>query len=435
MKAAAWIFAAFMLVAAGGAAWWMWLTVHGRSSAVAAIGDAPLPPAAGGRSAERSGSVFLPTPDTAFGAPTVRALTLPAVAGGNSVWGAFGRDHRGHIYVGVSVGDAGASPHLLDYDPRADVWRDRGNAIDELRRLKLLHDGESQVKLHSRIVEAADGLLYFSTFDEAGEDQHSMSLPRWGGHLWRMQPADGQWEHLLSTKEALIAVGTTGRNVYALGYFDHVLHVYDTETGTARSTPIGAAGGHVSRNLIVGSDEHAFVTRVVADANGSYRGELVELDHTLTELAAHPLADYPGTEKPASHHGIVAAAYLADDRLVFTTHSGQLYLILPTPGSAATVKALGWFHPDGAAYAPSLFAFSGETLAAGVAKRDKGEFEWVVHNIETGLSGAFALDTGELPKLLLYGSITRDDLGRFYVGGWSDNRPVVLQIDAGNCAR
>ena len=65
-----------------------------------------------------------------------------------------------------------------------------------------------QVKLHSRIVEAADGLLYFSTFDEAGEDQHSMSLPRWGGHLWRMQPADGQWEHLLSTKEALIAVKT-----------------------------------------------------------------------------------------------------------------------------------------------------------------------------------------------------------------------------------
>ena len=435
MKAAAWIFAALMLVAAGGAAWWMWQTVAGSTSA-AALGDtAALPAAALRPIAERSGSVFLPTPDSAFGSPTVRALSLPDLPGGTSVWGAFGRDRRGHIYVGVSVGDAEESPHLLDYDPATDAWRDRGNAIDELRRLGLLRDGESQVKLHSRIVEAADGLLYFATFDEAGEDQQAMTLPRWGGHLWRMQPDNGQWEHLLSTKEALIAIGTTGRHVYALGYFDHVLHVYDTETGESRHTRIGAAGGHVSRNLLVGSDEHAFVPRVIADADGGYRAELVELDHTLAELAVHPLADYPGKERPASHHGIVGAAYLADDSLVFTTHTGQLYLVVPTPGSAATVKALGWFHPDGESYAPSLFPFSGETLVAGVAKRDKGSFEWVVHDIESGLSGAFALDTVDLPKLLLYGSITRDDLGRFYVGGWSNHRPVVLQIDARTRAR
>jgi hypothetical protein len=249
-----------------------------------------------------------------------------------------------------------------------------------------------------------------------------------------MDPAQGGWEHLLATREALMAVGTTGRHVYALGYFDHVLHVYDTETGETRSTTIGAAAGHVSRNLVVGPDEHAFVPRVTADASGGFRAELVELDPTLTEVAAHPLPDYLEGVKPAGHHGIVGVSYLADDRVAFTTHTGRLYLVVPTPGGAATVKALGYFHPDGAAYAPSLFAFSGETLVAGVARREHGAFEWVVHDVDSGLAGAFALDTGDLPQLLLYGSVTRDDAGRFYVGGWSNQRPVVLQIDAGGGA-
>jgi hypothetical protein len=179
MKAAAVIFALLMLAAAGGAGWWMWQTAQG---GVRVTDDAPAAPASAAlRSiAERSGSVFLPTPDTAFSAPRVRALTLPDIAGGTSVWGATGRDARGHLYVGVSAGDATESPHLLEYDPATDGWSDRGNAVDELRRLSLLRDGESQVKLHSKIVQAADGLLYFATFDEEGEDQQAMSACRAG---------------------------------------------------------------------------------------------------------------------------------------------------------------------------------------------------------------------------------------------------------------
>ena len=87
-------------------------------------------------------------------------------------------------------------------------------------------------------------------------------------------------------------------------------------------------------------------------------------------------------------------------------------------------------HPAGQASAPALFPFNGESLVAGVARRAQGEFEWVVHDLDTGLAGAFRFEASFLPKLLLYGSVTRDDDGRFYVGGWSDGRPVVLQVDA-----
>jgi hypothetical protein len=413
------------LLLAGAAAWWL----LARAPTLPPPNPAASPAAATRPIAERSGSVFLPPPASAFAAPAVRELQLPAVAGGASVWGATGRDHRGRIHVGVSVHDMSASPHLLELDPASGTWRDRGNPRDELRRLGLLRDGESQVKLHSRIVQAADGYLYFASFDEDGEDQRTHTQPRWGGHLWRMHPERDGWEHLLATSDALIAVGTTGRHVYALGYFDHALHVFDTLTGETRRTVVGAAGGHVSRNLVVGADEHAFVPRL-RTTGGTHRAELVEFDPRLREIAATPLEDYPGGESPAGHHGIVAFTWLGDDSTVFTTHAGRLYRIRPTPGAAAKVEDAGFMHPDGAAYAPALFPFSGESLVAGVARRGHGEFEWVVHDLDTGLAGAFPFDTSFLPKLLLYGSVTRDDEGRFYLGGWSDGRPVLLQVDA-----
>ena len=73
-------------------------------------------------------------------------------------------------------------------------------------------------------------------------------------------------------------------------------------------------------------------------------------------------------------------------------------------------------------------------MIGGVARR-AGAHEWVTHNLHTGISTAIPLDTGALKGLLLYGSVTRDNDGRAYVGGWTTRdggqRPVVLQIDPG----
>jgi hypothetical protein len=99
------------------------------------------------------------------------------------------------------------------------------------------------------------------------------------------------------------------------------------------------------------------------------------------------------------------------------------------------VTAIGWFHPDGEAYAPSLFALGGDGLVAGVTERN-GRYEWVVLELKTRISGAFPLDTKGLGGVLLYGSVNRDRAGRAYVGGWASSgsggtRPLMLQIDPG----
>jgi hypothetical protein len=359
---------------------------------------------------------------------------MPQFADAASIWGATGRDFRGNIWVGVSAYSPGMSAHLLRYDPQADTWRDGGAVVEKLKTAGHYHKGEGQIKIHSKIVPADDGWLYFTSTDEEGESDSATLPPRWGGHLWRINPRDFEWQHVLAVPEGLIAASSSGRYVYALGYWGHVLYQYDVSSRTTRRVAVGSVFGHVSRNILADANGHAYVPRLSIQAAGKVLVELVEFDTDLRELAAMPLDFYLGEASPGSNHGIVGIAYLADGRMVFTTDRGQLYLIEPKREAHAAVTAMGWFHPDGEAYAASLFSFDGKSLLAGVTLRAR-RYEWVVFDLATRIAGAFAFDTRDLRKLLLYGSISRDNAGRFYVAGWASNasdgqRPVLLQITA-----
>jgi hypothetical protein len=382
---------------------------------------------------ELTGSVFGRSPQHPSRSPDVQQLALPDLPDGKGIWGATGRDQRGHIWVAVSAESPGQSARLLEFDPDVATWHDRGAVLDQLKAAGVYREGEGQVKIHSKIVPAADGWLYFASMDEEGEIEGSVP-PHWGGHLWRIQPDTHRWQHLLAVPEGLIAVSGVGRYMYALGYWGHVLYQYDTLTAASKRVVVGSAGGHVSRNFLADVRGHAYVPRLAARPDGTVSAALVEYDSALREVASTPLEFYlGGTASPQNNHGIVGLAYLADGRLLFTTHRGQLYLIEPKAGQPAAVVALGWFHPDGEAYAPSLFALDGDSLIAGVTQRG-GVYQWVVFELNTRIAGAFPLDTKGLRSVLLYGSVTRDNAGRAYVGGWAwngtgDTRPLVLQIN------
>jgi hypothetical protein len=384
--------------------------------------------------AELTGSTFVSPPGDPLRSPEVRELRLPPLPDASSVWGATGRDAKGRIWVGVSARSAAAGAYLLQYEPDTDEWHVRGSVLEQLKAAGLHRAGESQVKIHSKIVPGEDGWLYFASSDEDGEVPGSV-LPRWGGHLWRIHPDTFQWDHLAAVPEGLVAVSGVGRQIYALGYWGHVLYAFDTATRELKRTVVGSAGGHVSRNFLADVRGHVYVPRVQAHAGGRATAALVEYDAGLREIGATPLEHYLGKEPPAANHGIVGLAYLPDGRLLFTTHRGQLYVIEPRPGAPSKVTAAGWFHPGGESYPPSLFAFGGGRLVAGVASREN-RFEWVVFEMTTRISAAFPLDTKDLQKVLLYGSISRDNAGRFYVGGWAgdgtgNQRPLMLQIAAG----
>src|SRR5215831_14997708 len=233
------------------------------------------------------------TAEPAPSAPHVRILKPPEFPGEYAVWGATGVDRSGHIFFGMTSNDTrgSGSAHLFELNPASDTFTDRGDVVGELERLHLRRPGETQMKIHSRIVQAIDGYQYFSSMDETGEKDDGSKLPAWGGHLWRRGPS-GVWEHLAATPQALIAVATGGPYVYSLGYFDHVLYQFDTRTKHLRSVTVGSVDGHVSRNFFVDERGHAFVPRTTRVAPSDVRASLVEFDTDLTEHGQQSIGEY-----------------------------------------------------------------------------------------------------------------------------------------------
>ena len=251
----------------------------------------------------------------------------------------------------------------------------------------------------------------------------------------------------MAVPEGLTAVNGYGRWIYALGLWGHVLYQYDTSGGNVRRIEVGSVGGHMSRNFIVDRQGHAYAPRLrhLGDAeaiNWPWSGPrlaatLVQFDTDLREIGETPLEYYADPENPSGSHGIISFAYLADGSVVFATHMGALYRIAPRDGQRSTVEFIGWFHPFDRAYSPSMFTFAGTRFLVGVVLNSHSKsnrFQWVVHDLEAGRSKIVDFPF-EASRLLLYGSVTRDNVGRFYVVGRRQNtqtgqwRPTLLRVE------
>lgn len=409
-----------------------------------------------------SGSFFGPMPADPLVRPQVVEIVVPDIPGNSAIWGATGRDDRGRIWYGVTCESSDPpSAHLMELDPATCQSVDRGNVVNELKRLGLARPDDQQTKIHSKIVQAEDGHLYFSSMDEAGELALEGKPPTFGSHLWRFRLADYRWEHLAAVPEGLIAVGTGGRFVYALGYYGHVLYQYDIQTGVLRKVRVGSTAGHVSRNFLVDARGHAYVPRLVAPTipppfqggagGGSaaappvgapkWLASLVEYDAQLKEIGESPLPNYLDPKlHPENSHGIVSLSPLADGSLTLLTHVGHLYRVTPPQGEGrATVESEGWMHPAGACYTASLFSYDGQRWLLSAGRRGEGKYEWLARDQSTGQTLARDLTIVDLFQpsrrdVLLYGSATRDFQGRFYLGGRfvqgdGGSRPMLMRIE------
>ena len=373
--------------------------------------------------------------------PVLTEISVPGFKGANGIWGASGRDDEGHIWLGVS-GSGKAAAHLVEYDPELNRFIDHGDPVSALRTAGVYRESEEQIKIHSKIIQMDDGWLYFASMDETGERADGSQLPRWGSHFWRYRPSADHWEHLFSAPEGLIAVSGVGRWVYALGYWGHVLYQYDTRTGKTGRIHVGSEGGHISRNLVADKNGHVYVPKVkYIDLKPQMDQEakttdrllvimLTEYDQNLNKLQSTPLIHYAVEGKPQASHGITSFSYLADGTIIFGTHVGYLYKITPSDQGPAAVTDLGWLHPDGKSYNPSLFPLDGKRFLAGITRRRGKGYQLFRHDINKGESQPFDLDIPDYRHLLLYGSNTRDDKGRAYVVGRRDgNSPLLFQLE------
>ncbi len=418
---------ALVLVGLGllGGAYASWVGSDGSSVASFAPGTYDLEPLWSGTPAE-PGEI-----------PVVHSVHLPGFPGARAVWGATGRDRRGHVWFAVSAGGAEPSARLMEYDPDADQVAEHGDVLGELRRLGLFRAGQQQGAVHSRIALGADGGLYFASTSERGTAAAEGEGA--GSHLWRLRPTDGRWEHLLAAPERLTAVACGGRYVFALGHSDHVLYRYSLVSGHVRSVHVGSVGMHASANFVADHRGHAYVPRLRETGSG-LSATLVELDGSLHEVTQTPLDHYTKTARDDSP-GLVAVQPLADRSLVFATDQGFLYRVIPGERDLpARLSPLGPFHPHGESEVDTLCSPDGQRYLMGLARsadRHGGPYQWLVFDLEKGRSVVVPLppptEAGqEMRDLALAGCMTRDDRGNFYAGGshrrGGTDRPVLFQI-------
>ena len=397
--------------------------------------------------AARMGTRYAPVPAGLNGPPRVVEIPIPSSARAEAIWGGTGRDASGHIWMGVSETGDGGSAHLFEYAPESGALTDRGDVVSELKQAGIYRAGEGQIKIHTKIIQAEDGYLYFASFDEEGESESRGITPKWGGHLWRLKPANRHWEHLYAVPEGLVSLAGNGNWIYALGYWGHVVYQYNTQKRTWRQVRVGSVQGHVSRNIVVDRNGHVYVPRArewrgneaAAHPAEVFSTELVEFDTNLKEVASTPLHYYAdaNAQQARDSHGLIGLTYLSDGSIVVSTHVGYLYRIAPADNGVARVDGLGWMHPDGASYASSLFPVDGNRYLAGVVTTQKGETQWVVYDLQTRQSHVQAFPHFGPGDMLLYGSSTRDDRGQFYVAGRQKNiphgyKPILLQVQMRN---
>ncbi len=391
--------------------------------------------------AELMNCYFTALPAHPSDAPRVVDVPFPKFPGSHAVWAGTGRDLEGRVWIGgCAEGGEQPSARLFCYDSRTGEMTDAGDVLSALEAQGLLHAGESQMKIHSKIIQAGDGHLYFATMDERGEKPDGSQLPTWGGHLWRLRLPERKWEHLHATKEALIAVAGMGRYIYALGYFGHVLVQWDTEMDSVRTITVGSVDGHVSRNFLADRRGHVFVPRLTrAPGTDTVEASLVEYDAALNVVNATLLEGYCGP-KPTDSHGITGVQPMADGSLAFVTHRGRLFHITPADSGPAEVKDLGWMHPLGEMAIESLFTYDGHSWLMAVAKLPSEEWDWVAFDRKSSASVTRPLGlpvrySSVNKGLLLYGSMTRDAEGAFYLVGTSMNMapqgPVVWRLMPG----
>jgi hypothetical protein len=368
-------------------------------------------------------------------APKLRELDVPDSYGNTAIWGATGRDSNGRMYFGVASENVeDPSAKLLRYDPSKGAFEMVGWVNEKLEELGIRKEfpfPETQMKIHSKIVQAGDGKLYFSSQDEHEEAGDGTRSALFGGRLFSLDPVTDQWECVHQTPEGLIAVAGRGRYVVTQGYFGHVLYQYDTQTKAIRRVALGTYKGHVSRNIFMDRRGHVYGIRaglandqqlegVYKVGQDRVRVSLVELGTEFEQVHEWPLSDYSPSWSTDSH-GITGYCEFNNGNIVFVTHTGALWQISFASGSAE-LERLGWIHPRGSAYCASLFAPYGDRYVGGVVSSKEG-YQWALFDILTKRSVILKLDPAsrkllETPKLLIYGCETLDERGCGYLVGW-----------------
>jgi hypothetical protein len=121
--------------------------------------------------------------------------------------------------------------------------------------------------------------------------------------------------------------------------------------------------------------------------------------------------------------------------MYFVTGVGALYKISQNSHGKHEVTFEVFLSETGdkGGYFPSLFSINGENFLVSFGRQPSSKhYSWLIYETSTKTTAIYDLKTFT-NKNLLYGSVTRDDLGNIYVVGVdqsikSKHQPMILQL-------
>lgn len=394
---------------------------------------------------------FGSAPADPFAVPELAFVPLPRLTGEAMVSSGLAADSSGRIWFGLSPDRASGArdpARLFQFVPDVGRLTARGDAIGQLFRSGLPR--QTQRVLAPAILTAADGALYFLTHD--GETPAASSPPKAaaGSHLWRLEPSSDRWELLANCSFVLDSLAGGGNSLIAFGAKEQALLRYDLTKRRGETIKLPKGKGTWLECLYCDARGHVFLLR----ANGnSETVALVELNSEFRAIGNTTL-DQARSRNPRSAACVPCVQPMKGGSFILLTQSGFLYRVVPKRAEPAAVEQLGWFHPDGEAFAEALLTLGGERYLAGMARPASSpagspeRHTWVVYDLRSKKSAGKPLDqelatafetlneANDRPPseprrplaLRVRGLGVHDRLGNVYLDGLYGSIPFLLQV-------
>ena len=263
-------------------------------------------------------------------------IEYPGFEDQHSTWNDIGYSaFHNMVYVGVTNHHDKIA--LYEYDVGQDQMSNRG-FIDEMANLR---EFQWQGKIHSKIVEGADGVMYFSTDGGESREEYLMNNPHGyaGGYFMSYDPSTKQLSNLgmglqyESIKDIDVDPGTG--TIYGVTYPQAHFLVYNPEKNRLRD--LGRlASAHVPRVIFTDRWGNCYYV--------DWRQRLVkyEMDSDKLVFAEKSLPAFAGTPGSAIVTGITAYAKDRQKGIIYlVTYGAKIVAFIPQKEGIGSVQDLG----------------------------------------------------------------------------------------------
>jgi hypothetical protein len=296
-----------------------------------------------------TGSVITTAQEKVLTNNNIVFIDYPGFEDQHSTWGDIGyNSFHNRVYVGVTNHHDNIA--IYEYDVDQDKMSNRGF----LAEMANLREFQWQGKIHSKIVEGAEGVMFFSTDGGESREEYLMNNPHGyaGGYFMSWDPASDKLSNLgmglqyESIKD--VDIDRETGTIYGITYPQAHFLVYNPDENRLRD--LGRlASTHVPRVIFTDQWGNCYYV--------DWRQRLVKYEKSSDKLvfAENSLPAFPGTPGSVIVTGITAYAKDHQNGIIYLiTYGAKIIAFIPQKVGIGSFDDLGGVYdlPEGEQWKP-----------------------------------------------------------------------------------